>query len=304
MGRSHLIVTILALITVSVYFGYVLYWFVKTIPWIVEIPLKPELYVPATGLRFTNSYSVSLAYLMEYTGFVGLIVRVAGASYALFAVLIILKNKKEPFREAQDKIAKALLLEGVYYISFIPAILLLALNFSALPNISNMLLSIVFSTQILLITPLLIKLASKVKNYETEEDKPSLIRWTSLSYMSFTVALWVTYMLKWREMMAVDPYLFSALSVRILGFLNTVIVQSLAVAFAAFGLVFILKKRSLHKAMRLIGLSTFFLSLHIIIYVIYVTYVGITRFIQFGELWLIPLMAVGLYLLLKQYKKE
>jgi hypothetical protein len=287
---------------VSVYFGYALYWFVKTIPWFVEISLKPELYVPATGLRFINSYSVSLAFLMEYVGFVGLMVRVVGASYALFAIFILLK--KDSFREARNKVSKALLFEGVYYLSFIPAILLLALNFSALPNISNMLLSIVFSTQILLITPLLIKLASTVKKYETQEDKPSLIRWTSLSYMSFVVAMWVTYMLKWREMMAVDPYLFSALSVRILGFLNTVIVQSLAVAFAAVGLVFILKKRSLHKALRLIGLSTFFLSLHIIIYVIYVTYVGITRFIQFGELWLIPLMAVGLYLLLKQHKKE
>ena len=290
----------LALAFVGSYFAYALYWFVKTIPWIVEISLRPEYYVPATGLRFTNSYSVSLAFLMEYAGFVGLMVRVVGASYALLAVFIVLKNRKESFREVKDKIARALLLEGLHYLSFIPAIMLLITNFSALPNISNLLLSIVFSTQILLITPLLAKLAAAVKNYESEQDKSSLILWTGLAYMSFVVAQWVTYMLKWREMMAVDPYLFSALSVRILGFLNTVFVQSLAVAFAAVGLALILRKRGLHKAVRWLGLSAVFLSLHIIIYVIYVTHVGITRFIQFGELYLIPLIAVGLYLLLKK----
>jgi hypothetical protein len=299
MSQSHRIVKILALITVGAYFGYALYWFVKTIPWIIEISLRPEYYSPATGLRFIDSTSVSLAYLMEYTGFVGLMVRVVGASYALFAVFLILKNEKTSFHVVRNKISKALLLEGLYYLCFIPAIALLLLNFSALPTISNMLLSTAFSTQILLITPMLIKLATKVKNYESDVDKPSLIRWAGLAYMSFVVAIWVTYMLKWREMMAVDPYLFTALSVRILGFLNTVIVQSLAVAFAVVGVLLILRKHSLHKAVRWLGLSAIFLSLHIIIYVIYVTHVGITRFIQFGELWLIPLIGVGLYLLLK-----
>ena len=237
---------------------------------------------------------------MEYSGFVGLMVRVVGASYALLSFFLILKNEKDYFPAIQNKISKALLLEGCYYLSFIPAIVFLLLNFSALPAISNFLLSTVFVTQILLITPLLIKLAVTVKNYEAIGDKPLLIRWAGLSYMSFAIALWFTYMLKWREMMFVDPYLFSALSVRILGFLNTVIVQSLAVIFAVVGVLLILRKRSSYKAMRWLGLSSIFLSLHIIIYVIYVAQVGIIRFIQFGELWLIPLIGVGLYLLLKK----
>ena len=193
----------------------------------------------------------------------------------------------------------SLLLEGLYYLCYIPAIALLLLNFSALPTISNMLLSTAFSTQIILITPMLTKLAVVIKNYRAKVDRPALIRWAGLAYLSVVVAVWVTYILKWREMMAVDPYLFSALSVRILGFLNTVIVQSSAVAFAIVGVLLILRKRGSYKAIRWLGLSAIFLSVHIIIYVIYVTHVGITRFIQFGELWLIPLLGVGLYLLLK-----
>jgi hypothetical protein len=298
MEQNNLIVKALAVSTVGVYFGYALYWLVKTIPWIIEISMRPEYYVPATGLRFIDSTSVGLAYMMEYTGFVGLMVRVVAASYALFAVFLLLKNGKEGFCAIQDRVSKALFLEGLYYLCFIPAILLLLLNFSALPTISNLLLSTAFSTQILLITPLLVKLSTKVKNYESDVDKPSLIRWASLAYTCFVVAVFVTYMLKWREMMAVDPYLFSALSVRILGFMNTVIVQSLAVAFAVVGVLLILRKHGLYNAVRWLGLSAIFLSLHIIIYVIYVNHVGITRFIQFGELWLIPLIGLGLYLLL------
>lgn len=299
MEHKHLVIKGLALATVGTYFGYAFYWLVKTIPWIIEISLEPEFYVPATGLRSFDVYSVSLAYMMEYVGFIGLMVRVVGASYALFALFLLLKQEKTDFHALQDKISKALLFEGLYYLCFIPAIVLLVLNFSALPTISNMLLSAAFSTQIILITPMLTKLAIVIKNYRVKVDKPALIRWTGLAYLSVVVAVWVTYILKWREMMAVDPYLFSALSVRILGFLNTIIVQSLAVTFAVVGVLLILRKKGSQKAMRWLGLSAILLSLHIIIYVIYVTYVGITRFIQFGELWLIPLFGVGLYLLLK-----
>ncbi len=299
MKHNNLVIKGLALATVGTYFGYAFYWLVKTIPWIIEISLEPEFYVPATGLRFFDVHSVSLAYMMEYTGFIGLMVRVVGASYALSAVILVLKNEKTVFHVLQNRISKTLLFEGLYYLCFIPAIALLLLNFSALPNISNMLLSSAFSTQIILIMPMLTKLAIVIKNYRTKVDKPALIKWMGLAYLSVVVAVWVTYILKWREMMAVDPYLFSALSVRILGFLNTIIVQSLAVTFAVVGVLHILRKKGSQKAVRWLGLSAILLSLHIIIYVIYVTFVGITRFIQFGELWLIPLFGVGLYLLLK-----
>ncbi len=301
MGRNYYAIKTLTLITVGSYFAYALYWLVKTIPWIVEITLRPEIYSPATGLRFTDSYSVSVGYLIEYSGFLGLIIRVVGASCALVSAFLIFRTKNESFSAVRNKVSKALFFEGLHYLSYVPAIYLL-LGFSALPSVSNFLLSTVFFIQILLISPFLIKLALVVKKYESGVDRPKLIRWASLTYMNFVIALWVTYMLKWKEMMAVDPYLFSALSVRILGFLNTIIVQSLAVVFAVVGVLFILKNRGLNKATRLLGLSSIFLSLHIVIYVIYVTGVGITRFIIFGELWVIPLMALGVYLLLKNPK--
>jgi hypothetical protein len=289
------------LTVVCSYFAYVLYWLVKTIPWVVEISLKPEFYSPATGLRFVDSQSVSAAYLMEYSGFFGLIIRVVGASYALLAAFLILKNKTKSFPAIRNKISKALLLEGFYFLSLIQAIYFL-LGFSALPAISNFLLSTAIITQILLISPLLISLGFKVKKYESGASASSLVRLAALAAVNYMFALWVTYILKWTEMTAVDPYLFSAFSVRILGFLNTIVVQSLAVVFAVVGLLHILRKGGGANTMRLWGLSLIFLSTHIMIYVIYVISVGIPRFIPFGELWLIPLLGLGIYLLLKKPK--
>ena len=80
MKHISLITKYLVLTIIGSYFSYALYWFAKTIPWIIEISLKPEYYIPATGLRSTDPLNVSLAYLMEYTGFFGLMVRVVGAS--------------------------------------------------------------------------------------------------------------------------------------------------------------------------------------------------------------------------------
>ena len=81
------------LVAVSSYFAYVLYWFVKSFRWIVEISLRPENYSPSAGLRVTNSYSLSVAYLMEYSGLVGLMIRIIGASYALLSAFLIFKSE-------------------------------------------------------------------------------------------------------------------------------------------------------------------------------------------------------------------
>jgi hypothetical protein len=153
-----------------------------------------------------------------------------------------------------------------------------------------------------MISPFLIGLSFKVRKHESGVGGSSLLRLAGLAAMNYVIALWVIYMLKWTEMTAVDPYLFSAFSVRILGFLNTIVVQSLAVVFAVVGLFYILRKSGRGSTMRWWGLSLIFLSAHIIIYVIYVTSVGIPRFIPFGELWLIPLLGLGIYLLLKNPK--
>jgi hypothetical protein len=238
---------------------------------------------------------------MEYSGFFGLVVRVVGASYALLAAFLILKTETNSFPVIRDKISKALLLEGLSFLLLIPTIYFL-LGFSALPSVSNFLLSTMLLTKILLISPFLISLGLKVRRYESGVGGSSLLRLAGLSSMNYVIALWASYMLKWTEMSFVDPYLFSAFAPRIFGFLNTIVVQSLAVVFAIVGVLHIFRKSGADNTMRWWGLSLIFLSTHIILYVIYVVSVGIPRFIPFGELWIIPLLGLGIYLLLKNPK--
>jgi hypothetical protein len=132
---------ILIFVTVCAYFAYALYWFSKSFLWIVRISLRPEHYSPPTGFRFINSYSLSSAFLMEYSGFFGLMIRVVGASYALLAAFLLLKTKTKSFQKVRSKISSATLLEGLYFPSFIPAIYFL-LNYSGLPSTSKPLLNL------------------------------------------------------------------------------------------------------------------------------------------------------------------
>jgi hypothetical protein len=301
MGCNNLVLKTLIFAAVGSYFAYSLYWFVKTIPWVVEISLRPEYYSPPAGLRFTNPYSVSIAYLAEYSSFFGLMVRVVGASYALLAAFLILKTEKDSFPVIRGKVCKALLLEGLYFLSLIPMIYFL-LGFSALPSVSYFLLSTMLLTQILLISPFLVGLGLKVRKYEAGVGGSSPLRLAGMSSMNYVIALWASYILRWTEMSAVDPYFFSAFAPRILGFLNTIVVQSLAVVFAVIGLFNILRKSGADNTMRWWGLSLIFLSTHIILYVIYVVNVGWPKMVQFGELWGIPLLLLGIHLLLKNPK--
>jgi hypothetical protein len=303
MGRNHRVLKTLIFATVVSYFTYAFYWFVKTIPWIVEISLRPEYYSPPAGLRFTSFYSVSVAYLAEYSNFFGLMIRAIGASYALLTAFLILKTKTNCFSLIRDKVSKVLLIEGLYFLSLVPTIYFL-LGFSALPSVSYFLLSTVLLSQILLISPFLINLGLKVRKYEPGVGRSSILRLAGLSYVNYVIALWGSYILKWTEMSFADPYLFSAFSARIFGFLNTAVVQSLAVVFAVAGLLYFLRKSGSDNTMRWWGLSLIFLSLHLILYVIYLVIVGAPRFIPFGELWIISLLGLGIYLLLKNPKTK
>ena len=185
----------LVLITVGAYFGYAFYWFVKSLFWIIQISLRPENYHPSTGFLFINSQSVTWAYVMEYSGFLGLTIRVVGASFSLLAAFLFWKTETSAFETIKDKVSKSLLLEGIYFLTFIPSIYFL-LNFSALPAASNTFLSISFISQILLISPLFVSLSAKTMKHKTGLGEASLLRLAGLAALGYVVALWITYFVK------------------------------------------------------------------------------------------------------------
>lgn len=303
MTRDHLGLKILILVAVGSYFAYCLYWFVKAFPWFVYISLGPENYSAPTGLRFTNTFSLLVGYLTDYSAFFGLAVRVIGAFYALISTFLIVKGEGNMLL-VRDKIARTLLFEGIYFLSLIPAIFFL-LGFSALIPEANIFLSLQLFTQILLISPFLILLSRKIKN-NSDSSAPSILKLAALSSLSYMVALWGIYMFKWIGMMAEaralgDPN-WLQFGIRIFGLQNTVTILSLSVVFAIVGTLKILRKSGGDKSRRWWGLSLIFLSVHFIVYVFYVASVGFWDAILYGEVWTIPLLGLGIYLLLKNPK--
>jgi hypothetical protein len=286
------------------YFVYSAYWLAKTVPWIWNITVNPDGFSPPTGLIFRNSESLSSAYLMEYTGFAGLIIRLVGAAVALAAFAYIAKDGVDSYPRHRGKVSAALLINGVYFLTLIPVVYFL-LNYSALPTISNRLLSLNQVTEIALMSTFLVYIGLKIRETGFVVNSASFWRLVGLAGAAYTVAILIIYMSKWTEMMAVDPYLFTALSARIIGFMNTIIVQTLSVAFAVAAVVAMHLKRFSSKTSLLWGLALVFLSLHTVIYTVYCAFiVGIPRFIVFGELWQIPLMALGIFLCASAFKSR
>jgi hypothetical protein len=297
--RNYSIFRVSVLSVVFCFFAYVFYWLAKSLVWAARITLEPAAYSPPTGFRIIDSCSVFTAFTMEYTGFLGLLVRFAGASYALYATYLLLR-KDQAQTKAAEKASDALVLEGLYFLSFIPAVVFL-LRFSALPQTSNLCLSGAFIAQMTLNSPALIWLALQLRKHSRETM--GLIKAASLAAMNYTIALWVTYILKWTEMTALEGFNWLFSFPRSLGFLNTASILSLSALSAVAG-AHSLRRPVIGNAVRWFGLSATLTGVHTAIYTIYCAIFNVVQFIQFGELWTLPLIALGLYLLLKNPKTK
>lgn len=264
----------------------------------LNISFSPEGYVPAAGMNIANSYSLSISYLMEYVGFAGLIIRLAAACFAIFAIALILRKNAFFSSKVKNVIAWALLLEGIYFFSFIPAIAYL-LSVSALPLTSNLCLATALATQIALISPLLILLSRRLKKSSSINPPTTLLtRLSGLTCFGYVMALWITYLLKWVEMSALEGLNWLLTWPIEIAFINTLITFSLAMTFAAIGTIKMLKTNNNPMPLQWWGISAILLSIHLIIFIAYCFSFNSAWLAQFGELWIIPLLPAGIYLLI------
>lgn len=298
MSERQIAAKALLLVMVCAFFGYVLFWSAKSIPWIINISVHPESYLPAAGLQHINPLSMDISYLMEYAGFAGLFIRLGGAVFALVAALLILRSGGVFSWRVRSKISWALLLEGVYFFSLIPSVIYL-LGFSSLPLTSRICLSTALTTQMVLISPVLIRLSSKLRKPDTQLDRTAVTRLAVFACLTYVVALYVTYWTKWVEMSILEGLHWLLSLPVVVAFVNTAVTFTITVVFAAVAARQSLKG-NWNKGMRLWGATGFFLSLHLVIFVSYCVSVNAGWMAEFGELWMIPLMAVGVYLLLRK----
>ena len=242
------------------YFIYNAYWLMKSVNWVLSFISAPT-YEPPTGLLFTNANSVFAVYLMDFAAFLGLVARFTGGFFAIVCAYLILKNIDN--RVLFKKFILILLVcETLYFLSLVPSIYFL-LGFSALSSLSNSLLSAQLFIEVLLVTPFLTVLATKIRTGKPT-DKRSIIKWAGVLLLSYEIALWIVYLLKWGELFNGANVTFSnaftwlLVSSRLLSLLNATVILSLAVIFAAVGTKLLITKNNGVQTIKYWSLSATF----------------------------------------------
>lgn len=299
---SNTAVKILILVVALFYFTYTLYWLIQGAFWLGETLDSSNHYLPPTGFRVEDSQSWFSANLMDYAAFLGLVFRFVGGFFAVFCAIIIFRSEINPFLITKRKLPVILFCEAAYFLSLVPSVVFL-LFFSALPVLSNLLLSAQLTIQVLLVVPCLVILGLRLRSDRVVEvGFQSFKKWFVLLFVNYLVALWVSYLLKWLELFNGAQLTLSTVlawlieNSRLVSLLNTTCVFSAAVIFALVAAKYTMNKGAL-KAIRWWGLSSFFVGLFYLFYVLYCLYLGALWVIPFGELWLISLFFVGVYLL-------
>lgn len=289
----------LVVVAVSFYFGYVFFWAAKSTLWIAQISLTSNNYHPSAGLQIVDSFSLSVSYLMEYSAWLGLVVRSVGAGFALLSAFAMMKTRGAFSLQTRSKASIALFLEGIYFFSLIPSIYYL-LGFSSLPLTSRICLSSGLVLQMVLISPALIRLSLKLRRAGSESKSEGIERLAIFAALSYVIALYATYWTKWVEMSFIEGIRWLLSPPVVFAFANTVFLFTLAVVFAVFA-----ARRTLRGdfglSRRLWGACLFFLSLHLIVFVVYCFSVNAAWMALFSELWMIPMMGMAFYFLLRRH---
>lgn len=298
------VLKVLGLIVSLSYAVYGFYWLIKGTFWFMDAGLNPGACLPPTGVLVLNSTSLLAANIMDYSAFLGLIARAIGGVYAVLVAYQIFKAQNDYYMVVKNNILKILVCEILYFFSLIPSIFFL-LGFSALPLLSNTFLSAQLSIQVLFIVPCLVLLALKINKKAAYDLSNSLVvlKSTAALFLSYIFALWLSYQLKWLELFNGAQVSISSVfwwlieNARLLSFLNTIIILTIALCFAVMGTKYVFDLKTT-IAVKMWSLSAFFIGLFFVFYVVYCVYLGVLWVIPFGELWIIPLLFVGIYFLI------
>ena len=259
-------------VTACSFFVYVSYWFGRSV-WA------------------TTTYQLDLLHVIAS---VGLIARFVGAFYTVFLAFSFLKAKSSLPSSFRGNVCKALLCEGIYYLSFLPGVYCFLISESyPYPFIEAS-----YLIQILLVSPLFVVLGLKVQAQASSLDK--LSRLVGAAALCCLIAMWIINEFKWLE--ALIPLSSALAPLVVIGFSNTTFTSLLSIAFAFAGILPILRKSGSIN-LRMCGLSLTLLGLQSLIFMLYSVAVGALKFVLLSEIWPIPTIGLGISLLMKGVSK-
>ena len=260
----------------------------------IAYTLRPSIeYIFNIGQSVTQEY-VNFLGIVFWAGHVGLDFRFIGAILGLVSVFLVWDRAK-PFSRVKSLVAAALLMEVIYFLSLVPTVEY-SIRLGRIFGSGSITLSITYLLQIILTVPFLTILAFKVKNYDNIKQRQSMWKWSGIAFVGYLAALWVNAVFRWFDMISAEGIMFLLSGSRAVGFLNAVVFMSLAVAFAVVGAYSVTKKSKIYWT-RWVGLALVMVGLHYVIYVVYSYFVGALNFVWLLDVWAIPLLGLGIYLL-------
>ena len=222
---------------------------------------------------------------------VGLIIRFFGLFLALLSVYMIWGRGKT-FLSFRGKASAAVLLEGLFFLFLFPAAVMLM-------DSGNNIFALSYFIQILLTTPFLITLSYKMRNNGAGSPNTSLLKFFGVAYVGYVAAIWVNNTFSWVYVAGILDSQFLIAGKTAIGFINVVVVLSLALVFAMGWFVSLLKRGNNRLTTKLFGLSIALLGTYFLIYLIYSAFAAALNAVMLAEIWAIPLLGLGLSLFYK-----
>ena len=238
-------------------------------------------------VAFVSRWNFWADYVLS--GLIGNSLRIAAVILALSSVYLVWRQQK-PFSSISQKVALAILFEGIYYLAILP------ITITAILKGTAPVLMSAYIIQIPLVSLFLTLLSHKVWHYD-KLTQANMLKWICISSLAYLIGIWFNNIFRWFDMAASAGISFILTGITSIGFLSTIITLSLSLVFAVTGTYFLLKKKNETFSIKLFGIALIMLALNLVIYILYSVITNSLRFMWLVEIWPIAVLGLGVGML-------
>ncbi len=246
-----------------------------------------------SGSSANNPFWPLAWFFSEFVGEIGLIVRFGGACFlAAFLVLLLAKR-----RFLRSFLAKAVLLEGAYYLFILPFIIYLFMRPypSATAQMVGMEAGLSYALQLVLVSPWCFLLYKKLSKQDFEV--PKVLKWGAVVAVGFTFALWVKHFLMNLYALPIDLNN----NVLLVGFLNSSLTLLVAACLLFVALLPLIRRKGTGFNATVAGSGLVLIGVYFLVYVWVATLnQGYMSFLGLTEIWAVSMPIAGVGLILKE----
>ena len=227
------------------------------------------------------NYVTNLGFVY-WIGHIGLTARFIGVFLGILC-LIFFSAKKIAASKLKTLLGFAVLMECIYFISYIPNTpYLWSGRFG-----EAFYLGLGYFIQFLLVSPIFTVFAYTIFRTKQILDNQRFWKFCGFSFLGYICALGINSLFRWFDMGTIN-----------LDFLNSALLMSLAVGFSVLAARSLIKMEL--KAARWIGLSLVMVGVYYAIYFVNSYLLGMLNFVLLSDIWTIPFIALGISLVSKK----